>query len=67
MTYAIRLPDGHLITDPDGHLITDPDWHTVADVIRGSHGFGVERMSGELVDLGVVVDESESGMQGEEE
>lgn len=39
--YAIRLPDGS--------LITDPDWHSVADVMRGSHAFGVDRMPGELV------------------
>lgn len=46
MTYAILLPDGH--------LITDPNWHTVADVMRGSHGFGVERMPGELIELAEV-------------
>jgi hypothetical protein len=43
MTYAIRLPDGQ--------LITDPEWHTPADVMRAAHGHGVARMPGELVSL----------------
>jgi hypothetical protein len=42
-TYAIRLPDGH--------LITDPDWHSVADVMRGAHAFDVEQMPGELIEI----------------
>lgn len=41
--YAIRLPDGR--------LITDPDWHCPADVMRGAHGQGVTRMPGELIRL----------------
>ena len=43
MTYAIRLPDGT--------LVTDPDWHTVDDVMRSAHGRGETRMPGELVVL----------------
>ena len=43
MTYAIRLPDGT--------LVSDPDWHTVDDVMRSAHGRGETRMPGELVVL----------------
>lgn len=41
--YAIRLPDGQ--------LITDPEWRCPGDVMRGAHGHGVTRMPGELVRL----------------
>ena len=40
---AIRLPDGT--------LITDPDWLCVADVMRGAHGQGSTRVTGELVEV----------------
>lgn len=43
MTYAIRLPDGR--------LITDPGWHSVADVMAGAHGQGGTRVVGDLVRL----------------
>lgn len=42
-TYAIRLPDGR--------VITDPDWGCPADVMRGAHGQGEIRMPGELIQI----------------
>lgn len=36
---------------PDGTLITDPDWHCVADVMRGAHAHGGNRVTGDLIDL----------------
>ncbi len=42
MPLAIRLPDGS--------RINDPDWHTVADVMAGTHGLGLTRVVGELID-----------------
>lgn len=41
--YAIRMPDGR--------LITDPEWLCPADVMRSSHGHGVTQMPGELVEI----------------
>lgn len=34
---------------PDGSTIADGDWHGIDDVMRASHGHGVNRMSGVLV------------------
>ena len=42
MTLAIRLPDGT--------RINDPGWNTVADVMAGTHGLGLTRVVGELID-----------------
>lgn len=41
--YAIKLPDGS--------LITDPEWRCPADVMRGAHGQGITRTRGELVQI----------------
>lgn len=49
--YAIRLPDGQ--------LITDPEWTSLDDVMRAAHGHGVARMPGELIE--VPDDEGEVG------
>ena len=41
MAVALRLPDGT--------TIHDPEWQCVADVMRGAHGQGITRVSGEVI------------------
>lgn len=43
MRYGIKMPGGR--------LITDEEWISPADVMRSSHGHGVDKMPGTLVQL----------------
>lgn len=36
---------------PDGKVIADGDWHNIDDVMRASHGHGVNRMPGILIEV----------------
>jgi hypothetical protein len=35
----------------DGSIIADGDWHRMDDVMRASHGHGVNRMPGKLIEV----------------